>query len=315
MSLIVVKSGIMDTIQDAGRPGNAHLGVPVAGAADRAAFSVGNLLVGNQTDTAAIEIHWPAPVFLLDSPAFIALCGADFGATANGIPLKPNAAKYLSGQTEIRFGSRVSGARAYLCVRGGFQVPRVAGSCSTHLLSGTGGYDGRKLQSGDRIQFDITLQEPLVELQARIAGLYPPDNTIRFIPGPEYTSLHDHDMQALERENWQIGLRSDRMGCELSGPLLALKKTGEMVSSAVVPGTIQLPPGGKPFVLLNDCQTTGGYPRIGQIVEADLSAVARLYPGETFRLVKVNREEALLAGYLHRLYLRRLAQGCRWHMK
>lgn len=315
MSLLVLKPGIMDTIQDAGRTGGAHLGIPVSGAADAAALAVGNALAGNHPDTAVIEMHWPAPVLLLESPAYIALSGADFGATAHGVPVKPNSSIYLSGGTELRFSRRVSGARAYLCVRGGFLTPEAAGSCSTHLLSGTGGLDGRQLLSGDKIYFDSGLQYAFPGLHASVGGLYPSSGIIRFTAGPEYDWLSQSSRVLLENSQWKTGFRSDRMGFELTGPEICTENRGEMVSSAVVPGTIQLPAGGKPFILLPDCQTTGGYPRIGQIISADLPAVARLSPGDQFRLVCVSREEALSNGYRHRLHLRRLQQGCLWQLK
>ena len=313
MSLIVLKPGIMDTIQDTGRTGNAHLGIPLSGASDQAALAVGNLLAGNHPGAAAMELHWPAPVLHLEAPALIALSGADFNATANGVPVQLNQAIFLPGNAEIRFVRRTRGARAYLCVRGGFQVPQVLGSSSTHVISVTGGFSGRKLGTGDRISFDEALQSPANTPVASVTGLYPHDNTIRFTTGPEYDWLSENTRNDLEYENWKIAVNSDRMGCELSGPLLSLKNNEEMVSSAVIPGTIQLPAGGKPFILLPDCQTTGGYPRIAQIIGADLPAVAQLSPGDTFRLVRVTREEALLAGYMHRLHLRRMAQGILWH--
>lgn len=313
MSLKVVKPGIMDTIQDVGRPGSAHLGIPLSGAADKAALAVGNLVLGNCADTAAVECHWPAPVLRLEAPALLALTGADFGATADGIPVQQNRTIFLPGNTEIRFVRRHSGARAYLCVRGGFMAPEILGSRSTHVVSATGGFAGRKLATGDTIQFDTGLQQPGAVLHASTHGLYPVNRLIRFTPGPEYDRLSGSARNDLERETWKTGVSSDRMGCELTGPILLLANKEEMVSSAVVPGTIQLPAGGKPLILLSDCQTTGGYPRIGQIIEADLPAVAQLSPGDTFRLVSVTREDALLAGYRHRLHLRRLAQGVLWH--
>ena len=313
MSLNVVKPGIMDTIQDMGRAGSAHLGIPLSGAADKAALAVGNLVLGNCADTASIECHWPAPVLRLEAPALLALTGADFGATADGIPIQQNRAILLPGNAEIRFVRRHSGARAYLCVRGGFLFPEILGSRSTHVVSATGGFAGRKLATGDNIQFDTGLQQPGPALHASTHGLYPVNHLIRFTPGPEYDRLSENARNDLEYENWKIAVNSNRMGCELSGPLLSLKNNEEMVSSAVIPGTIQLPAGGKPFILLPDCQTTGGYPRIAQIIGADLPAVAQLSPGDSFRLVRVTREEALLAGYMHRLHLRRLAQGVLWH--
>lgn len=313
MSLKVVKPGIMDTVQDMGRPGSAHLGIPLSGATDKIALAVGNLVLGNCAVAAAIECHWPAPVLRLEAPALLALTGADFGATADGIPIQQNRAIFLPANTEIRFVRRYAGARAYLCVRGGFLVPELLGSRSTHVVSATGGLAGKKLATGDNIQFDTGLQQTGPALHASTHGLYPVNHLIRFTPGPEYDRLSGSARNDLERETWKTAVRSDRMGCELTGPILLLANREEMVSSAVVPGTIQLPAGGKPLILLSDCQTTGGYPRVGQIIEADLPAVAQLSPGDTFRLVRVTREEALLAGRRLRLHLRRLAQGVLWH--
>ena len=310
MRLTVLKSGIMDTIQDTGRTGNAHLGIPLSGATDKTALAVGNIVLDNYTDAAAIECHWPAPIFRLEAPALIALTGANFSATAGGVPLPLNKAIFIPGSTEIRFIRRISGARAYLCVRGGF---RGLQGTDTHEIPTSGDLLGRKLVAGDRLLFDELLQLPGNFPMASVHGLYPGDNTIRFMPGPEYNWLSENARIDLERADWTVGVNSNRMGCELTGPLLSQANREEMVSSAVVPGTVQLPAGGQPFILLPDCQTTGGYPRVAQIIGADLPAVAQMSPGDTFRLVSVTREVALQAGYMHRLYLRRLAQGVLWH--
>lgn len=313
MSLLIRKAGLLDTVQDLGRRGHAHLGIHAGGAADPIGLQVANLLAGNEPGAAALEMHFPAPVIRFEQTAIFALGGADFQARLGDMDVPVGTPARAAAGSELVFRRQVRGMRVYLAIQGGFELDPWLGSYSTDLPAGAGGFLGRALQAGDRLPFRQILAESatsrIYPWRANVSALYPTDAAFRFLPGPEYDLLDTASRQRLEEAEWRPGRRSNRMGCLLEGPALMLQETFELVSSAVLPGTMQLLPGGDMLVLLADCQTTGGYPRIAQVVSADLPGLAQQRPGEGFRLRKVGLDEALEAGRERRRGLRRLGWG------
>jgi len=313
MSLLTRKAGLLDSVQDLGRRGYAHLGVHAAGAADPVGLQVANLLAGNEPGAAALEMHFPAPVLRFEQAAIFALGGADFQARLDGIDVPVGTPVRAVAGSELAFLKQISGKRAYLAVRGGFELEPWLGSHSTDLPAGVGGFQGRALRTGDRLPFRQTIRDNtpnrVFPWRANVSALYPSEAVFRFLPGPEYELLDEESRRRLETAEWRMARRSDRMGCFVEGPALALQEKIELVSSAVLPGTIQLLPGGDMLVLLADCQTTGGYPRIAQVLSADLPGLAQQRPGEVFRVRKVGLDEALEAGREQRRVLRRLGWG------
>ena len=312
MSLLVLKPGLLDTIQDRGRFGYAHLGINPAGAMDTIAMSVSNLLVGNKPDEAVLEMHFPAPRLRFESDAIFALAGADFDAHLAGQAIPAHTPVVAAAGAVLEFRKARSGARCYLTISGGFDLEPWLGSRSTHLAVQAGGFKGRALQTGDVLPFrrkaDFSgilkgVNARILPWKANVAGLYPLIKTLRFCAGPEFDALTFESKQRLETGEWKITPQSDRMGYRIEGAILELKETRELVSSAVVPGTIQLLPNGQFIILMADGQTTGGYPRIGHIISADLPGLAQMKAGEVLRLQQVDLQaaEATKAGQIQGL--------------
>lgn len=314
MSLLVLKTGLLDTVQDLGRHGYAHLGINGAGAADAVALQVANMVVGNEPGAAGLEMHFPAPVLRFEENTVFALGGADFGARLNGLEIPLWTPVRAAAGSQLSFAKQLNGMRCYLAVQGGFQIAPWLGSCSTSLVAGAGGWQGRGLRTGDRLPFatatgDTPYNNEILPWRVNVQGLYPKTKAIRFLPGPEYELLGTDARHVLETAEWKVNYQSNRMACALEGPLLFLKEPFELVSSAVQPGTVQLLPSGQLLALLADCQTTGGYPRIAQIFQADLPGLAQLRPGASFQLLSSSLETAVDAAWQQRQSLRQIRRA------
>ena len=274
----VISPGLLTTVQDLGRPGYAHLGISASGAADALSLRAGNLLVGNPEGAAALEMTLAGGTFEFESATVIALIGADFDAS---VPMW-SAVEVQPGE-QVRVGHARSGARCYLCVHGGIDVPRVLGSMSTHLLTGLGGLEGRALKRGDVLEwgrrFRLPTAGPLPTASPPKAG-----NVIHVTaPG---------DAAALCRETWLVREDSDRMGLRLRGPALQ-RHTGHMLTEGVPLGAVQVPPDGQPIVLFVEHQTTGGYPKIANVISADFHSVGQLRPRDEVRFEQISIDAAL----------------------
>lgn len=301
MSIRVLQPGLLDTIQDAGRPGYQHLGINPGGVMDRVAMFVANSLVGNPVTAAVIEMHFPAAAFLLEADAMIALSGADLGAVINEQPVPVNKPLLVSGQTLLRFTRPVSGACCYLAIRNGLSLHPWLNSYSTHLKAGAGGHEGRALQRNDVLPFNIPVsyQRQLVRKQvlelpwtAGVGELYGPPGQIHITEGSSLALLNADDRRQLTDAVFQIGPRSDRMGFRLQGPSLKMTQHAEQLSAGVTRGTIQLLPNGQLIILMADHQTTGGYPRLAHVISADQPSLAQLKPRETLRFTLIPPETA-----------------------
>jgi len=319
MSLHILKPGLLDTFQDRGRFGYGHLGINPSGAMDRVAMAVANCMVGNAAGEAVLEMHFPAPEIRLEAPVMLALAGADFTAQADGAAIPLHTPVLLQAGVLIKFRKALAGARCYLAVRGGFVLEPWLGSCSTNLAAGAGGWQGRALQAGDFFAFRQNKPGPQLEYglkmrrlpwSVHVAEFYPENNIIRFCPGPEYAWLDTASQAGLERTDWQVTAQSNRMGYRLKGSELKQRKTQELISSAVTFGTIQLLPNGQLIVLMADCQTTGGYPRIGQVIQADLPRLAQMGPAQVFQFQQLPLDAAFAALLAQEQALRRLRVGC-----
>lgn len=319
MSLHILKSGLLDTIQDEGRYGFGHLGVNRSGAMDRVGMAVANFLVGNAVGEAVLEMHFPAPEIRLEAPVLLALAGANFTAEADSVSVPLHTPVLLQAGVSIKFQKKRAGTRCYLAAGGGFALDAWLGSCSTNLVAGAGGWKGRALRAGDMLalrQNTLGVQPGSGEKMqclpwsVNVSDFYPANQPIRFCPGPEYTWLDTDSQSSLAKTAWQITAQSNRMGYRLKGANLQQERVTELVSSVVAPGTIQLLPNGQPIVLMTDCQTTGGYPRIGQIIQADLPRLAQLGAGQAFSLQAVSLETAFAALQEQTQILRRMKTGC-----
>jgi biotin-dependent carboxylase-like uncharacterized protein len=275
----VRKPGLLTTVQDLGRPGLAHLGVPTAGAADRRAFGLANRLVGNRPGAAALEITLAGPELELEAGGWIALTGGRVTAHLDGRPVPMDMAVRAEPGQMLRAGSVTSGLRAYLAVRGGIDVPPVLGSRSTDTLAAVGPprlEQGARLPVGDQAGGDPFRQ---------VAPTPPvdPEPVLRTVRGPR-DEVFTHDaVRGLIGAAWTVTSDSDRTGVRLDGPVLERRRRVELASEGMVEGSLQVPPDGHPILFLANHPTTGGYPVIAVVVGADLPLAAQARPGTRMR--------------------------------
>jgi antagonist of KipI len=303
MGIKVLKSGLLSTLQDLGRFGYRKDGIIVSGAMDSLALRTGNLLVGNPEAEAALECTLAGPRILFESEQLIAITGADLSAVIDNVPLQMWRPVLVKKGSVLSFGAAMKGCRTYLSVSGGFSVPKVLGSRSTYLRAGFGGWKGRAWQPGDYIPFRSVYKDTLIDFNwsCDLSSFYPDlnDHIIRVIKGPEYELFSEGSIKAFFEQEFQLRNESDRMGYRLEGAELTLETPQEMISSAVSFGTVQVTSKGDPIVLMADHQTTGGYPRIAQVVTADFSKLAQLRSGQKIRIELVTLAQAH-AALLHR---------------
>jgi antagonist of KipI len=304
MSLIVLKAGVSDTFQDNGRYGYQHLGINPGGVMDIVAMQVANALVGNDLNETVLEMHFPAAEIMFESDVLIALSGADFAPVINDAPFEINQPLPVKHGSTVKFKSVRIGSRIYLAVKGGFLTDKWLSSGSTNLKVQMGGFSGRQLKKGDVIPFNSAFdssnsfaKNDVVKLpwSANVKSFYH-ENTFRILPGEEFKLLDDISKPQLIQSAFTISNDSDRMGYRLNGASLKLSEPIELLSSAVSKGTIQLLHNGQLIVLMADHQTTGGYPRVGHIISADISSLAQKKPGEKicFEMTDINTAESLL---------------------
>ena len=287
MSILVLNKGWLTTVQDLGRLGYAQYGINRSGAMDPLALQVGNYLVSNEGSEAALEICFPASALLFLEPTLMVLAGADFGASIAGNPIKPYQAVWAAAGTELHFQHKHWGQYVYLCVQGGFDLQPWLNSQSTNLKAAQGGWQGRGLQKGailplKKTAASIGKETKIASYYADLAPFYH-SNVIRFIPGQHHESLTQQSQTQLQTQNWRITPASDRMGYRLEGEKLELLQAESLLSAGLSRGSIQLPPNGQPIVLMADHQTTGGYPILGQVIQADWPKLAQRGPGQNFQ--------------------------------
>ena len=324
MSLIVIKPGISDTVQDGGRYGYQYLGINPGGAMDRFSAQAVNMLVGNETTEAVIEMHFPAAAFLFQQEAIIAIGGADFVPCINGEEIPLWHPVVISRNSIVQFQNIKKGAQCYLAIRGGFDIPAWLNSYSTHLKAGVGGFNGRTLQKDDIIHFKkqecckrlLSEKEySILPWQADIKWNLAPSEKISIVFGHEWTWLNQTSQTEFLNSSFTVTGSSDRMGYRLQGnPLYPDNKT-ELISSAVNFGTIQLLPDGQVIVLMADHQTAGGYPRIAHVISAHLAQLAQVRPGEKihFGLTSLSAAEDLFCRQKH--HLLQLQNACKLRLE
>jgi antagonist of KipI len=296
MSIRVIRPGLLTTVQDLGRWGKQRYGVVVGGAMDPFALRMANLLVGNDEGAAALEMTLLGPTLRFEQDALIALCGGEFQAKRDDDTMPTWRPIFVKQETSLNFGSAVSGARGYLAVAGGINVPLVLGSRSTYLHGKFGGCEGRALQEGDLIPVvGPTLAVSPSSFHWRVGSLIPAYDhspTLRVILGSEFDWLTAGSQEQLFSAEFEVTPQSDRMGYRLSGPGLELSSLRELISEAVCPGTIQVPADGQPILLMADCATTGGYPKAACVASVELPLAAQLRPGSKLRFAAISLAEA-----------------------
>ena len=294
MRLIHVQApGLLTTVQDLGREGFGPLGVSASGAADPISLRLGNRLVGNADNAAALEMTLLGGTFLFPEGAVITLTGSDFGATLEGAPLNVwTSVEAKPGQT-LRVGSTRSGARCYLCVQGGIFVKPFLGSASTHLLSGLGGHQGRALRKGDVLQIGpATASFRKRAVAPRALERLSPRKVLRATPGPQNDWFPGPSQRQFYESLYRVAEESNRMGLRLEGQPIAQGSNGEMITEGVSNGAVQVTAAGLPIILFVEQQTTGGYAKIANVISADLHSLGQLRPRDEIRFERVDWETA-----------------------
>ncbi|NRG46766.1 biotin-dependent carboxyltransferase family protein [Bacillus sp. CRN 9] len=308
--ITIIKPGLLTSIQDLGRYGFQKYGVIASGVMDQIAHRVANLLVGNKESESTIEMTLIGPTIQFHENTLIAITGGDLSPAINGKAIGTWKPIFVKKGSVLSFGKCQAGCRAYLAAAGGFSVPFIMGSKSTYLRAEIGGNEGRALKKHDAIHIGnpssialkmIHFYQPQLSsdfvsgrwaVDASLIPIYQKRKSIRVLKGRHYHLFTKQSQQKLYEEGFEVSSQSDRMGYRLTGPALALEKPEEMISEAVAFGTIQVPPGGDPIILLADRQTTGGYPKIAQIASVDLPFLAQAKPGDTLHFTEITHEEA-----------------------
>lgn len=299
MEMKIVRGGMLTTVQDLGRRGCRHAGVPLSGAMDTVALRIANALVGNADDAAVLEFTLVGPEVEFLEATWVAVGGATCEGVEAWKPLRVEAGERL------KIGACAQGCRGYLAVAGGIEVEPVLGSRSTFVRARLGGFEGRALKEGDVLTTGSLERTLLAEkavrgwrIDPRVLPRYSSEPTVRVVPGAQAADFG----RGLFEQTFTVSPQSDRMGVRLHGARLERSRAEELLSSAVSPGTVQVPPDGQPLVLMADAQTIGGYPQVAHVISVDLPLVAQLRPGDRLRFSEVALDEA------HRLALAREKQ-------
>lgn len=310
MSIEVLHAGFFTTIQDNGRFGLQKYGIVVGGAMDSLALRLGNILVGNSEEEAVIEVTLFGTKLRFKQDLIIAITGANLQATINGHHISMWRPFYVKKGDILKFNTVLSGYRAYIAVAGGFNISPIMGSKSTYTEAKIGGYKGRALKKGDNLPCNglppreskwlhsLKTKPKASSWFINAAYFYASslENKIRFILGSEYEHFDKISQERLVTNPYKITPHSNRMGYRLAGPELLLKDNFDLLSEGVTFGTIQVPSNGQPIILMADRQTTGGYPKIGQVISVDLPRLAQLKPGDgiCFSPITIKEAEELL---------------------
>ena len=317
----ILTSGLMNSVQDLGRPGYLDQGIGRGGAMDRPALRVANLLLGNDEGAAVIEIAiFPFRMKFVE-PAKFSVTGANCPATLNGNSMPPWWAQTANAGDELRIDPPSEGLRAYVALGGGVDLPPVLGSRATDLKSGFGGLEGRALMRGDRLATGIGATRHLLPAGEKrepaghgadpyyfrecLGGSPSGDAlTLRVMPGAEFEAFTDVAREAFFSTVYTVSSDNNRQGMRLEGPALAAKL--ELMSHGIMPGTIQVPPSGAPVIQLAEANTCGGYPKFAHVIEPDLWKLAQAPSGAMMRFVRIDRDAAVEAIRADELKLRRL---------
>lgn len=290
--LKVVQAGFAPSLQDFGRPAFQNRGVPVSGALDPVSLRIGNALVGNDGGVAAVEFRLVGPTLEVTAESVrVALTGtrAELIVEAGERVALPS---YQS--VTLRRGQRLSVAPvadsgvAYLCIEGGFDLPRVFDSLSTYGRSRIGGFEGRALQDGDELPLRIDEVEARGELRLEDLSYLDERGPMRVVFGPQRDYFTDESAATFLKSEYGVSREADRMGMRLEGPALEHARGYNITSDGIVTGAIQVPGNGLPIILLADHQTTGGYPKIGTVISADIPRLGRMKPGDTLSFEEID---------------------------
>jgi len=294
MDVILVREpGLFTTVQDLGREGFGPMGVSPSGAADAVSLRVGNRLVGNAQEAAGLEMTLLGGTFAFPDGAVVALAGSNFGATLDGKAAELWTSFEAKPGQALKLGPTQTGARCFLCVRGGIEVKAFLGSASTHILSGLGGFEGRALRKGDVLMIGATSGSARQRrLSARALKEMQPRKILRVTPGPQDDWFPEASRRVFYESAYRVAEETNRMGIRLQGASVVKAAEGELTSEGVSLGAVQVPEGGLPIILFVEQQTTGGYPKIANVISADFHSLGQLRPRDEVRFERVDEETA-----------------------
>lgn len=312
MKSTALRAGFLTSVQDLGRPGLREFGVSPGGALDPHALRVANLLVGNDESAAGLEITFGGLRLRFADDRIVAWCGGSFEARVGSTALLSGHPALVRAGEDVSIAAPAIGCRAWLAISGGVDAPIVLGSRSGDLKGGFGGLNGRPIRDGEEIPLrkNSGCSTSLVKKleRQRIGSWKPPhgwsstaqlEPMLRFVRGADDNHCALGVIETFSTETFFVSPDSDRMGVRLEGPRLERSSETDLLSEAVMPGTVQVPPNGKPILLLNDCQTIGGYPKLAHVITVDLAIAAQLRPADRVRFCEVSLAEA------HRAFLER----------
>ncbi len=306
--LKVIKPGLATTVQDAGRPGYYNVGIPLSGALDQYALRVANLLVGNDEGAAALECTLLAPEIEFGRDAIVAVAGAETTPKLNGAEMPRHRSFAVKAGDKLSFDIMRNGARAYLAVAGGIDVPEVLGSRSTYGLGAFGGFQGRKLAAGD----ELPIGKPSARARAGrvvegdLAVACAKQHELRVLPGLYDQRLTDEAAESFYADEWSVAPEADRIGYRFkhgraltfrdrTPPFGAGSDPSNIVDAGYPYGSIQVPGGLEPIVLHRDAVSGGGYMMLGTVISADMDRIAQMQPNHKARFVRVDMAAALAA--------------------
>ena len=300
MKMIITRAGYLSSVQDLGRTGYRQVGVSLGGALDSFGLRVANLLVGNDESAAGLEITFGGLQLQFADERVVAWCGGEFDVHLGSTPLPAGHAALVSAGERLKFGLPKVGCRCWLAMSGGINVAPVLGSRSTDLRANFGGFEGRPLRDGDVVPLGAA-RPSQTGVAAGISSWTAPHNWVspakrdpilRFVPGTDWKRFDASTLQLLTSQPFAVSADSDRMGVRLDSPELKRQDDVDLISEGVAPGTMQVPPSGKPILLLGDCQTIGGYPKIAHVITVDLGIAAQLRAGDQVRFSEVSLADA-----------------------
>jgi biotin-dependent carboxylase-like uncharacterized protein len=305
----ITSPGLATTVQDRGRTGHYNVGIPQSGSMDQYSAELGNALVGNTAHDAVLECTYLGPVLTTDRDAVVAVTGAPVEVKVNGKSVPQWTRLQLSAGDELSFGVIQGGTRYYIAVQGGIDVPEVLGSRSTYSLGAIGGYQGRKLESGDLVPVGSTVSDRELPdadtLPEDFRPAYPKEQTVRIVLGLYDHRLTEEGLANLLDEKWTLTPVADRMGLRYSGPGVTWREREQpfgagsdpsnIVDAGYAVGSIQIPGGTQPIILHRDAVSGGGYAMVGTVISADMDVVGRAAPGTVTRFLAVSQDEALVA--------------------
>lgn len=279
------KPGLLTTVQDAGRFGYQHVGIPMNGAMDKQSARQANELVGNAPTDPVLEITLMGPTITVEGSGFMAITGANLSPTCNGEAIEMYAFFELNEGDEIRFGRPQSGCRAYLAIGGHWQVQPWLESVSASAVQPDELTPQSLIKKGSVIEIVANNSLPEHSIAPEDFHDLSDLGIIRILPGPEFSQLSNLSVASFFSQEFTISNDSNRMGYRLNGTVRAFEPQQEVISSGIIPGTIQITNSGQPIVLMADAQTSGGYFRLGNVISSDLDLLAQMKPSEKVRFV------------------------------